>query len=828
MQEDVEVMEPNNLEGRSRGSSFRRRALTLVGVSALTLSGAGAALFGASQAFAFASIPSNPYTIGTVVSGGLSFSPSNTAENASGVTYNFSFTVPSGESGSSVALTNLPGTTAVISAIVTAGGVTTTDVTAPSSNAATVTTSSLTAGESVSIQITGFTNDASLVSNPYTVTASVASLVAATTSFSLTAAPSGPSVTVTPTTPSYAGSSVALSNFTGISGNTLYLGVSGGVAFNGTANVANEYSVTYTTAGSTVQQTASVTNSTAATTIGGSAGTSTVTLTLGTILSSTSTVSVVANGVTNGGASGTSYGSVSSTAFVAAPASPSPSFNIGKALGAVSLTVNPNTAGASNAVYGVSFAIPSGTGANPALTTTFSDNNGVSVPLGGGWALFDSTNPAVNTSATTGAASVTMTGVASGDSVTVDYYGMTNSTNTSVTGKVSMTGFSIPVKTNTVSYSGASSSSSAVNVAVSNPVVSGTSTYTVSGLVAGGSGVNNAGGTIVLDFSTTSTTTTLQTGLVLPATSVNYTLTDLTNSSSSGLTTVSVTAGVANVTPTSVEITTKNAITAGDQLLITITGVQNPSVAATNEYVTADTAGSLPLTTGAVAPTAAPNAAVTGSNGALVNVNGTIYVYAGGIAFGIPTVADFNSISAELGSPTVVTASSVTTSGTVRNGTLLQVVGSPEIGVVNSGTYTGFSTASQFLADGYSFANVIQVPNLGSLTTGTGTPPNAAATASDGALVNVSGTIYVYAGGLAVGIPTPAVFNTISAAEGNPTVVTATSVTTTGTMATGTLVQVVGSAQINVVTSTGTQVGFATASEFTGDGYSWGKVILIP
>ena len=829
-------MEINNIEGRSRGSSFRRRALTLVGVSALTLSGVGAAVFGASQAFAFSNIQSNPYTIGTVVSGGLTFSASNTEESATGVTYTLSFTVPSGESGTSISLAGLPGTTTATSAIVTAGGVTTTDTITPGTGSVSIpTTASLSAGESVSLVIDGFSNATALTGNPYTITASVAGSTAATTTFSLTAGASGPSVSVAPTTASYSGSTTTFSGFapsTGLPSNTVYVAVSGGVTLpsSGTSGVASDYTVTYSTSGSTVENTASVTTASAPTTLG-TAG-SYVTLTLGTILAAGDTINVAVVGTDNAATpSNPYYGAVTAGSTVPASApSSGPSFSIGQSMGAVSLTVSPNTAGASNAVYALSFVVPSGvtTSTTEDLTATFADNNGVAVTADQGYAVFDATNPSVNSSAASPAGtSVTLTGVASGDNVTVDYYGITNSSNASVTGTVYMTTANVPVKTNTVTYSAASSSSSAVNVSVSNPVVSGTATYTISGLIAGGTGVNSAGETIKLDFSTGTSTSSLQPGLVLPGTSVNYTLTDLTNNASSGIaSTNGISASNAGVT-----ITTANPITAGDQLEITITGVQNPSAAATNEYVTADGTATLPLATSAVAPSVAPNAASTMASGSLVQTGGTIYVIAGGVAYGIPTFSDYQTISNGLGNPAVVQSSTApTTTGTVAMGTLVQVVGSPQINVVGSNnTYYGFSSVSQFESDGYNFANVIQIPSLGSLTAGSGTAPNAASTMASGSLVQTGGTIYVIAGGVAYGIPTFSDYQMISAALGNPMVVqSSTAPSTTGTPVSGTLVQTVGSAQINVYTSTGTEVGFSTPSEFTGDGYSFAKVILIP
>jgi hypothetical protein len=399
-----------------------------------------------------------------------------------------------------------------------------------------------------------------------------------------------------------------------------------------------------------------------------------------------------------------------------------------------------------------------------------------------------------------------------GDVVSVQIFGVTNPTTTgSYTGSVKTSGDSVAVSASYTLVT-PTTTTAKISVAVSNPATGASATYTITGLQA--NAAMPAGSTINIG-------NTASVGTNWPLVASDYQITDLTSSASSG----AAATVAADAAYNGVDLTTTNAIANGDQLTITISGVINPFTGGSFEINVAPTL--IAATVANAAPTA-PNAAATGSNGSLVNVSGTIYVYAGGVAFGIPTPAVFNSISAELGNPTVVTASSVTTTGTVRNGTLLQAVGSPEIGVVSGGTYYGFMTASQFTSEGYSWGNVIQVPSLTGLTMGTGTPPNAAATASDGSLVNVSGTIYVYAGGIAVGIPTPAAFSTISAELGNPAVVTASSVTTTGNMATGTLVQVVGSPQINVVTSGGVQVGFATASQFTGDGYSFARVIMIP
>jgi hypothetical protein len=74
------------------------------------------------------------------------------------------------------------------------------------------------------------------------------------------------------------------------------------------------------------------------------------------------------------------------------------------------------------------------------------------------------------------------------------------------------------------------------------------------------------------------------------------------------------------------------------------------------------------------------------------------------------------------------------------------------------GELHGFSTPAQFFADGYDSALIVTVPSLGGLrvgpTTGVaGAAVTALATRADGAIVDSSGTFYVFAGGRAFGIP---------------------------------------------------------------------------
>ncbi len=848
-------MEPNNLEGRSRGSSFRRRALTLVGVSALTLSGAGAAIFGASQAFAVvaATGTSSAYSIGTGFVQNLTVGAS-TLTAAKTAVYTINFTATDGIAAAGTISLNLSAatTTAVTGTLTdtTTGTSQTVSIAATAAGTAQVinVANAIASGHGVSLTFGGVTNGAANTSAKVTVFTSGDTAPVSTT-YTISAAASAP-------TPTSSASSTAV-NATGVTWTLGSFGIYDTTTTTATSLVAGatlDISIPGTTLTITPLTNYVITDTPAT----GSATTQNpskvvsvsnneVKLTTSAAINVGDTITITASSVTNPTAAGAvtptlaitpvvgadvwevvNPGTAANSGVVAAAAFASTTIS-GTVTAVTGVSITPSPANASTSTqnntstFTAGFTSTSGVAAAGTITVqlgageTIQANNVIVTDTSAGTTVSPvgvvsmSTNP---TSTTNNVDTITLPAgftIGTGDVVSVQIFGVTNPQTTgSYTGSVKTSGDSVAVS---ASYSlvAPATTTAKISVAVSSSATGASATYTITGLQT--SAALPAGSTINIG-------NTASVGTNWPLVASAYQITDLTNSAASAAAaTVTADAGFNGV-----DLTTTNSIGNGDQLTITISGVINPYTGGSFEIQVAPL---IAATVSVAAPTA-PNAAATASNGSLVNVNGTIYVYAGGVAFGIPTPAAFNSISAELGNPAVVTATSVTTTGTVRNGTLLQVVGSPEIGVVSGGVYYGFSTASQFTSEGYQWGNIIQVPSLGSLTSGTGTPPNAASTASDGALVNVSGTIYVYAGGVAVGIPTPAVFSTISTALGNPAVVTASSVTTTGTMATGTLVQVVGSAQVNVVGSGGVQSGFATASQFLGDGYSWSRVIPIP
>jgi hypothetical protein len=161
-----------------------------------------------------------------------------------------------------------------------------------------------------------------------------------------------------------------------------------------------------------------------------------------------------------------------------------------------------------------------------------------------------------------------------------------------------------------------------------------------------------------------------------------------------------------------------------------------------------------------------PHADASYPNGAIVAFGGNDYVLAGGRAFLAPPGA--LSALAKVDPARVLNApagATPPTAAVLRPGTLFStrvVNGSATIYVAGTdGELHGFSTSHQFFADGYDAALVVTVPSLDGLRVGAtdgvaGAAMTALATRADGAIVDSSGTFYVFAGGRAFGISTPA------------------------------------------------------------------------
>jgi hypothetical protein len=402
--------------------------------------------------------------------------------------------------------------------------------------------------------------------------------------------------------------------------------------------------------------------------------------------------------------------------------------------------------------------------------------------------------------------------VAAGDSITIDYYGVTNSSSASSASVSFTVGSAYTYSTNSVSLT--SVPTSPVNVVPSDPTPGATANYTISGIAAPSGGITAttsaaAGGTIVLAFPS---------GTVLPGAVADYTLKDLTTPSSGGV--YSGASGV-SVSGTTVTLETQHTIAAGDNLQLTITGVINPTAASNTDAV-----GYTGVVAAAQQVTTVPTAAKTYANGALIKSGAQIDVVAGGYAFGIPNGTVFGKIKAM--DKSSVVSGSFPTATTPAPGTLIHPVGTAGYWVVGTnGDVYQFSSMTQFKKDGYVASQVIPVPNTGGLTAGAGAPPTAATTMANGALVQFGTTIYEYAGGVPTGIQTPAQLASIQKMTGAMVVKgSGSTATAASASANGTLVKPLGKAGV-WVSNSGTLYQFMSGSQFATDGYSFQYVLPV-
>jgi hypothetical protein len=276
-----------------------------------------------------------------------------------------------------------------------------------------------------------------------------------------------------------------------------------------------------------------------------------------------------------------------------------------------------------------------------------------------------------------------------------------------------------------------------------------------------------------------------------------------------------------------VVITVPNALTAGDIISITINDAINPTGAGS---YTISLTGNLQGPT-VVAPSF-PQANVTYPDGAIVNFSGTDYLFAGGHAFGIPTVAVLVSLQTVDHAVTInAPTGALVPSAAPLLGTTIVVYNNPTIYVVGASGLNGFSTPTQFLGDGFDPADVITVPSFGGLSVGAtvgsvGTADNAVGTAANGAIIDSSGTFYVIAGAHAFGIPTLAVLATVQAGDpSTPLVGTVPAGWTTSVIANGTLITVNSAV---FVSEGGDLFAFKAFAQLVADGFGGTPSIVTP
>ena len=210
----------------------------------------------------------------------------------------------------------------------------------------------MTAGDTYTAQVFGYTNSSTAQAYNPTV-ALTGYLPGSASAFTLTAAATTPTPTLTLSnaTSGLGGVTYTFSNWKqSVAGTLLYLELSPNSAVFPTAT--SQYTVTDTPSGGTAK---SITVDSA---VPGTLGTGQeVVVTLATATAVNDTLNITVTGVQNPTAGGFSAALVETTAPTTAPTAGG-AFSIGNSLASASLSVSPTTVAATNAVYSVSFTLP--------------------------------------------------------------------------------------------------------------------------------------------------------------------------------------------------------------------------------------------------------------------------------------------------------------------------------------------------------------------------------------------------------------------------------------------------------------------------------------
>jgi len=442
----------------------------------------------------------------------------------------------------------------------------------------------------------------------------------------------------------------------------------------------------------------------------------------------------------------------------------------------------------------------------------------------GGWQLVPAIGTVGHNAVACGTATyglvIPITGetIKAGDAVTVLLAGVTNPAAQTVSDFVGASDGDQLADT-AAPYAITISAAGGISVTVSPASTGSLSTYTISNIVVNSSGVG-AGTTITITTVPPAAGGTTDT--TFPNNAADYVVTDTTTKAGSGVATL-----VTGAPSQSVVITVPNALTAGDIISITVNDVINPTGAGSYSISLVGN-----LQGPAVVSPSFPQANVTYPDGAIVNFSGTDYLFAGGHAFGIPTVAVLISLQTVDHAVTInAPTGALVPSAAPLLGTTIVVYNNPTIYVVGASGLNGFSTPTQFLGDGFDPADVITVPSFGGLAVGAtvgsvGTADNAIGTVANGAIIDSSGTFYVIAGAHAFGIPTLAVLATVQAGDSStPLVGTVPAGWTTSVIANGTLITVNSAV---FVSEGGDLFAFKSFAQLVADGFGGTPSIVTP
>lgn len=805
------------------------RARLMAGTLALTVGVLGAGL-AATALPAYAAVTSNQYTIGTPTSGVSSVSATPTSVNANANTlFLVTFTTPSalaGSSSSSITVATSPSTETLGAAptnIALTGGSCVQGGTAgvggaggTSVSGVTIflnSTCSIAAGTRVTVSFNANAPAAQgsfffAVSTSSNVTAENSNSIAVGTGLAtLTASNTNVGVNAT-----YSIGSLPTAGFTDT---VTSIGLKA-VATSGTGTIAfttgaASYHVTYTPPGGTATNDP-VTAVTAA-------SPAAVTLTVANGIVAGGKLSIVATG-TNPSTAATNEITVTPAGGTTETTSP---VSFGSSVSNVVVTPSSLVAGTAT-LYTVSFKASSAVavGGNIVLSESAGPTNFSTVT---GIAVTDATQNTrfVSTSFTVGAGGSSVTiplsnPIVAGDSISLILANVTNPSSSQTVSDFNVTTSGDTVPRSATPYTIGGNASSGVVVTPNPNTVGSLSTYTITGLHASAA---LAGGSSTISIVGPA-------GTVFPANAASYSITDATTGTGTGTVTAAVSGGGTN----SVTITVPNNINSGDALSLTILTVINPSTASST--YTVSFGGNV---SGPAARAAVPASNLTYPNGGIVNFSGTLYVFAGGRAFGIAGQSQLTALQKVNKATTqdAIGGTSAPTTATPRAGTLLftrPVNGAATIYVVGTdGELHGFSTPAQFTKDGYDGALVVTVTTLGGLKVGStvgqgGAADNALGTKADGALVNSGGHYYTFAGGRAFHITTGTELATIK--KTNKAKILTGSVTSadqSAAIASGTLLTVAGPAY---VTYKGEAWPFKSMTQLHNAGYGGTAAVPVP
>lgn len=235
-------------------------------------------------------------------------------------------------------------------------------------------------------------------------------------------------------------------------------------------------------------------------------------------------------------------------------------------------------------------------------------------------------------------------------------------------------------------------------------------------------------------------------------------------------------------------------------------------------------------------PPGFPGAGESYPNGAVVRFGTSDYVFAGGRAFPVPE-ADLGPLQ-RVDHAVVVdaaTGAKAPTEVLPRPGTLVtayRVDHDPTIYVEGAdGDLHGFTSLNQFLSEGFDPALVVMVPGLGNTPVSTSSAGAAHVTAlsvrADGAMAVSGGTYYVFAGGRAFGISSPAVLARLRRADtAEPLVGTVTPAEIGASVATGMLLSVRGEGVY--LEYQGVLFRFKTTAQLAAEGYAGTAAVPVP